>query len=332
MTGCMAVDTLTAVLIMPRGFAEMAEALRHLQAQTRCDAIEVVLVHTPAYADIDRGAFTRFRRFVTVPVGGIPTIAFAFVAALDAATGDVIALVEDHVLLDPEWAAAVMAAHGRPCAAVAPRLANANPATAISWANFVASFSDAVVARPAGPVDSGPGHNTSYKTAVLRQYRSELLTLYQSERVFHYRLREDGHVILHEPHARQAHLNISVPREAVGHAFLGGILFGTYRARAMGVVEKTARTALAPLVPAVRLWRTWRTLSGTADLMMPAAAWALLPVLLISHAAGEAMGYWNLVGGIEAQYEHFELHRLECLRSEERSLMTGLTGDQEVRR
>ncbi len=66
--------------------------------------------------------------------------------------------------------------------------------------------------------------------------------------------------------------------------------------------------------------------------MMPAAAWALLPVLLISHAAGEAMGYWNLVGSIEAQYEHFELHRLECLRSDERSLMTGLTGAQEIRR
>ena len=65
-------------------------------------------------------------------------------------------------------------------------------------------------------------------------------------------------------------------------------------------------------------------LAGTPDLVMPAAAWALLPVLLISHAAGEAMGYWNLVGGIEAQYEHFELHRLECLRSDERNLMTGL--------
>ncbi len=324
MIGCMAVDTLTAVLIMPRGFAEMAEALRHLQAQTRCDAIEVVLVHTPAHAaDIDRGAFTRFRRFVAVPVDGIPTVAFGFVAALDAATGDVIALVEDHVLLEPGWAAAVLAAHRRPSAAVAPRLANANPATAISWANFVASFSDAIAERPAGPVDSGPGHNTSYKAAVLRQYRDELLTLYQSERVFHYRLREDGHVILHDPHARQAHLNISVPRQAVGHAFLGGIMFGTYRSRAMGVLEKAARTALAPLVPAVRLWRTWRTLSGTADLVVPAAAWALLPLLLISHAAGEAMGYWNLVGGIDARYEHFELHRLECLRSDERNLMTG---------
>jgi hypothetical protein len=322
----MAADTLTAVLIMPRGFAEMAEALRHLQAQTRCDAIEVVLVHTPPHGtDIDRGAFARFRRFVAVPVQRIPTVASGFVAALDAATSDVIAQVEDHVLVDPDWAAAVLAAHARPSAAVAPRLANANPATAISWANFMAAFSEAIAVRPAGPVDSGPGHNTSYKTAVLRQYRGELLSLYQSERVFHYRLRQDGHVILHEPHARQAHLNISVYREALSHAFLGGILFGTYRAHAMGIVEKAARTALAPLVPPVRLWWTWRMLSDTADLTMPAAAWALLPVLLISHAAGEAMGYWNLVGSIEAQYEHFELHRLESLRSDERSLMTGAT-------
>jgi hypothetical protein len=30
-----------------------------------------------------------------------------------------------------------------------------------------------------------------------------------------------------------------------------------------------------------------------------------------------------MVGDIEAQYEHFELHRLECLRPDERSLMTG---------
>lgn len=321
----MPADTLTAVLVMPRGFGEMAEALRHLQAQTRRDAIEVVLVHTRSRAaEIEPAAFTMFRRVVTVAVDQIPTVANAFAVALDAATGDVIAQVEDHVFVNPGWAAAVLAAHGRPSAAVAPRLSNANPATATSWANFLASFAEAVAARPAGPVDSGPGHNTSYKVAVLRQYRDDIVPLYQSERAFHYRLRQDGHVILHEPHARQSHLNISVPREAVNHAFLGGILFGAYRARPMNVVEKAVRTALAPLVPPIRLWRTWRTLSDTADVTTPATAWVLLPALLIAHAAGEAIGYWNLVGDIEAHYEHFELHRLECLRPDERGLMTGL--------
>ena len=320
----MPVDTLTAVLILPRGFAEMAEALRHLQAQTRREAIEVVLVHTVAHAQtIDRDAFVMFRRFVTVAVERIPTVASAFVVGLDAATGDVIALVEDHVLLEPGWAAAVLRAHERPSAAVAPRLANANPSTATSWANFMAAFSEAIVERPVGPVDCGPGHNTSYKAAVLRKYRGELVTLYQSERMFHYRLRQDGHVILHEPHARLGHLNISVLREAVGHAWLGGIMFGAYRGRGMGVVQKGARMVMAPLVPPLRLWRTWRLLSGNS-LNMPATAWLLLCALLVAHAAGEAVGYWDLVRDVESHYERFELHRLECLRSDERPLMTGL--------
>ena len=320
-------DTLTAVLVMPRGFEELTEALRHLQAQTRRDAIEVVLVYTPAHAgEIDRAAFAMFRRFVPVAVDRIPTVASAFVAAVDEATSDVVALVEDHVFLDPEWAAVVLSAHAQPSAAVAPRMANANPATAISWANFLVSFSEALAIRASGPVESGPGHNTSYKRAVLQQYRAELLALYQSERTFHYRLRQDGHVILHEPRARLAHLNISVRREAVRHGFLGGVLFGAYRGRRMPVVEKAARTALAPLIPPLRLWRTLRMLSGKASATtprMPGTVWALLPILLVSHAAGEAIGYWNLVGDIEALYEHFELHRLECLRPEERSLMTG---------
>lgn len=320
----MSADTLTAVMVMPRGFTELTEALRHLQGQTRCDAIEVVLVHTPANAgEVDAAAFAMFRRFAAVTVESIPAVASAFVAGLDAARGDVVALIEDHVLLEPQWTAIVLAAHAQPVAAVAPRMTNANPGTGISWANFLASFSESVAVRPAGPVDSGPGHNTSYKRAVLLGYRDELRSLYQSERSFHYRLRQDGHVILHEPSARQAHLNISVHREALRHGFLGGVLFGAYRARNMPLVEKLARTLLAPLVPPTRLWRTRRFLRGGASLVMPRSAWALLPVLLVAHAAGEAVGYWNLVTDIEGQYEHFELHRLECLRRDERRLMTG---------
>jgi hypothetical protein len=319
----MAAETLTAILAMPRGFAELAEAVRHLQAQTRQEAIEVVLVHTPAHAaEIDRAAFARFKRLTTVAVDRMPTVASAFVAAVERATGDVIALVEDHVMVDPGWAEAVLAAHTGPSAAVAPRMSNGNPATAVSWANFLASFSEAVVPRAAGPVESGPGHNTSYKRSVLQQYWHELSSLYQSERTFHYRLRADGHVIVHEPTARVAHLNISVPGEAFNHALLGGAMFGAYRSRGMSVEERVARTLLAPLVPPLRLLRMLGLLRGAA-IGVPASAWVMLPVLLAAHAAGEAIGYWGVIGGIESRYEHFELHRLECLRPDERALMTG---------
>lgn len=318
---------LTVVIVMPRGFGEMAEALRHLQAQSRPDAIEVVLVHTQAHArEIDRTAFRMFGRFITVPVASVPTVASAFVAALEEATGEVVAQMEDHVLLDPDWAEATLSAHEGPWAAVAPRLRNANPATATSWANFVAAFAHAIAASPRGPVDAGPGHNTSYKRQILLHYRDELPRLYQSERVFHYRLQSDGHRILHDPRVRQAHVNISLSRKALSHAFLGGVLFGAYRSAAMSGAEKAARSLAAPLVPLLRFWRTCRMLRATADVAMPMTAWALLTLLLAAHAAGEVAGYWRLVDNIEAQYEQFELHRLADLRREERALMTGAAG------
>jgi len=318
---------LTVVIVMPRGFDELAEALRHLQAQSRPEAIEVVLVHTPARVhEIDPAAFRMFGHFIAVPVASVPTVASGFVAALAAATGDVVAQMEDHVLLDPGWAEATLVAHEGPWAAVAPRLRNANPATATSWASFVASFASAIVASPREPIDAGPGHNTSYKRQVLLQYRDQLPRLYQSERVFHYRLHSDGHRILHDPRVRQAHINISLPRTALSHAFLGGVLFGAYRSATMSGAEKAARSLGAPLVPPLRFWRTWRMLHSSADVAMPVTAWALLTLLLMAHAAGEVAGYWRLVGDIEAQYEQFELHRLAGLRSDERGLMTGAAG------
>lgn len=321
----MAPSTLSAILVMPRGFGELAGAIAHLRAQTRREAIEVVLVHTGGRVhEVDASAFDGFLAFRPVEMAALPTIAAGFVAAVAAASGDVVALVEDHVLLDPGWAASVLAAHAHPCAAVAPCMSNGNPGTAMSWANFLVSFGEAFGARPFGPVESGPGHNTSYKRAVLDAYRHDLQRLYQSERNFHYRLRHDGHTILHDPQARLAHLNISVGLQALRHALLGGALFGVYRAERIPAHEKAARTVLAPVVPLLRLWRLLRSLRADPAAMraVPWPAWLLVPVLLAAHAAGEAAGYWRLVGDIEARYEHFELHRIECLVAGERVLMT----------
>jgi hypothetical protein len=178
--------------------------------------------------------------------------------------------------------------------------------------------------RAAGPVESGPGHNTSYKRAVLHSYRDELEPLYQSERNFHYRLKKDGHRFLAEPRAELAHINISLPRKILGHAFFGGVLFGQYRLAGMSFVERVARTIIAPFVPPIRFWRMARTLGfgryvspGT-----PRAAFIVAPVLLAIHATGEVVGYWRLLRDIEARYEHYELHRSECVQPIERPLMT----------
>jgi hypothetical protein len=317
-------NALTAVVLMPRQFDELAASLFHLRRQTIARLIEVVLVHTPAGRDsIDVTRFDEFCGFRPVQIDAIATVAAGFVAGAQAATAPVVALVEDHVFLDPRWAEWVCEAHAAPCAAVAPRMRNANPDTFTSWANFLACFGEAFTLDAATPLESGPGHNTAYKRSVLQHYDAELQTLYQSERTFHYRLRHDGHTIIAEPRAELAHVNISIPREALAHAFLGGILFGQYRAVGMRALEKVARSVLAPLVPPLRLWRTLRALGPLQVLNgeAPVLAFAMLPLLLVAHAAGEVAGYWRLVRGVEARYEHFELHRIACVRPAERALL-----------
>jgi hypothetical protein len=314
--------TLSAVVVMPRGAEELSGALARLDAQTCRDRIEVVLVRTPVSAEaIDPGRFRHFRSFQAVTIASIPTVAAAFTAACRVATGEVVALVEDHVLLEAGWAEAVLSAHAARCAAVAPLMVNGNPRTAVSWANFLSSFHEAIGAAEAGPVPCGPGHNTSYKREVLRRYGAELQSLYQSERAFHYRLQQDGYAIWYAPDARLAHLNISRPWQAARHALLGGALFGRYRSARMGAAERLVRTAGVPVVPAVRLARILRAVRRAPVRGIPVAAWGMLGMLLVGHAVGEALGYWNLAGEIEARYEFFELHRLQCLRDDERALM-----------
>ncbi len=315
---------LTAVVLMPRRFEELTASLFHLQRQTIARSIEVALVHTAAGRDsIDLTRFDGFGRLTLVEVNAIPTVSDGFVAGAKVASAPIVALVEDHVFLESCWAERVCEAHTAPCAAVAPRMRNGNPGTVTSWANFLACFDEAFAINTPGHPESGPGHNTSYKRSVLEQYASELRTLYQSERTFHYRLRRDGHAIVSEPRAELAHVNISIPREAFAHALLGGVMFGQYRGREMGVLEKLLRSILAPLVPPLRLWRTFRVLEAGHALNgeAPLLVFAMLPLLLLAHAAGEVGGYWRLVHGVEARYEHFELHRIACVRPVERALL-----------
>lgn len=312
------------MLLMPRGFDELTGALSCLRAQTIRSQIQVVIVTIRGReSEVDRASFDQFAAVEIVAVAAIPTVASGFTAGVRHATAEVVALVEDHVFVAPDWAARICEAFTSGCSGVAPLMLNANPATATSWMNFMVCFMDAVVGLEARDVEYGPGHNTSYRRSILQQYESELTRLIQTERNFHFRLRADGHILRSEPRARLWHTNISIPRVALRQGFLGGVMFAKYRSAGMSTGEKVARTLLAPLVPLVRLSRMarahWRMPRGVGA---PASAWLLVPAGLAAHAAGEAVGYWPIVRNVESRYELFELHRIACVLPEERRLMT----------
>jgi hypothetical protein len=321
------------MLLMPRGFDELTGALAHLRAQTIRSQIQVVIVaRRGREPEVDPRQFEGFAAFHVAAVDTMPTVASGFAAGVRHATADIVALVEDHVFVEPDWAARVCEAFSEGCAAVAPLMLNANPATATSWMNFLVCFTEAITTVEARDVEYGPGHNTVYRRSVLEQYKGELQRLIQTERNFHYRLRADGHVLRAEPRARLRHTNISIPYEALRQGFLGGVMFAKYRAAKMSMVERVARTGLAPLVPLVRLLRLVRAHGRLPEgVGVPILGWLLVPAGLLAHAAGEAVGYWPIVRNVESKYEFFELHRIACVQPEERALMTaGKAGRQHL--
>ena len=68
------------------------------------------------------------------------------------------------------WAAALIAAHEGPWAVVGPAIRNANPATVVSWCDFVVGYGPWMDPVEAGPAPFLPGHNSCYKKAILLEY------------------------------------------------------------------------------------------------------------------------------------------------------------------
>ena len=111
-----------------------------------------------------------FSSVKVVPIDSAASVARANAAGIRAATSSVVALTEDHSFPDPEWAENLIKAHEQPWAAVGPAVRNANPATAVSWADFFIGYGPWAEPISAGTVDFLPGHNSSYKRAVLLEY------------------------------------------------------------------------------------------------------------------------------------------------------------------
>ncbi len=233
----------------------------------------------------------------------------ARVAGVRAARAPIVAFVEDHSFPQPGWAAALIGAHRGPWAAVGPAVGNANPASAMSWANLLIEYAPWLEPATRGSVEHLPGHNSSYKRAILMEYGPALETMLEAETILHWDLRAKGFQLWLEPEAKTLHLNFSGAAASIRLRFHGGRMFAAARARQWPIARRLAYSAAAPLIPLVRLrrivaqaWRRDRTPTP------PKRAVPAMLFLLACDAAGEMAGYLMGAGGEAQRAGEFEFH------------------------
>jgi len=193
---------------------------------------------------------------------------------------------------------------------VGPAVRNANPDGLISWADFLLGYGAWLDPAPGGEIDHLPGHNSSYKRAILLDYDPELEALLEAECVLHSDLLRRGYRFYLEEAAKTAHLNFGRVSPWIPYLVQAGRVFAAARARRWPLRRRMLYAGGAPLIPFVRLWRIRSDIRRPGR---PAHLWPrVVPALLMGltlDAVGQALGYAFGAGSAGQKLSSFEFHR-----------------------
>ena len=318
---------MSVVLVTPDSYGAIRKTIKHLQAQTVSNRLEIVIVAPSAgKLQLDESELKEFFQFHVVEVGRMRSTGGAIAAGVRKATAPVVAYAEEHSYPEPGWAEALIEAHRQPWAAVGAVIANANPGRMMSWASLFTDFSPWVDPARAGVMDGLAWHHTAYKREILLAYGSTLEAMLEAEGILHSDLRARGYQLFLEPAAKAHHVNISLLFSYILAELNGGRMFGAARARhrRWSVFRRLMYIGGAPLIPLVRLRRVLRDIrrSGRQRDLLP----GVLPALsmgLVAHAIGEATGYACGSGNASDRRLTFELNRRRHIAKQDKQAEAG---------
>jgi hypothetical protein len=293
-------------------FETVREVVRELRSQTMSEFVELVLV-CPDEQELDVDADEVRELGAVRIVGGRPAddLEAARAAGVRAASAGLVMIGEAHAYPDPECLERLVARHeaGR-YGAISPRLRNANPLTAASWASLLVTY-PSLIDSDAAEITFVSSHNTMFRREALLDLGADRLAeLMEPWGRVGDELRAHGYALFHEPAATLRHVNVARVATSVADRFMTGRLYAASRARAWSRLRRAAFCAGAPLIPFVvgarllrsRVWRTRRR-------EVPRGTLAMLALGFVASAAGEAVGCAIGAGSSLASLSVLELHR-----------------------
>jgi Glycosyl transferase family 2 len=209
---------------------------------------------------------------------------------LSVATGEIIAMTEDHAIPDETWCASILKAHEQPYAVIGGAVRNMG-GTPLNWALYYCDFG-----RYQHPLRGSATYvtdvNVSYKRTALERVRSVWRTLYHETWV-HDTLRSRGETLWLAPEVIVHHdRGPMLLGKLLKERFLWARLFAGRRTQSFNPVKRLAYAALSPLLPLVLIGRrgieVCRHGHGVTNFI---AAVPFMCLLTASWAAGEFLGY-----------------------------------------
>ncbi len=327
---------LSVVLVCAGEYEVLHRTVEHLRRQSVATSLELLLMSPePERVHVPDDVAADFHSVRVVPVSDERLLCAARAEGLRQARAPFVALAEDHCFPNRVWAEFLLAQHAEGADVVGPGMDNCNPGTATSWAAFLVAYGPWTGDGEARPMSFLPGHNSSYRQAVMLEFGKRLDTLMGTETVAHWTLHEHGHRVMWEPRARCRHVNLTRLGTLAVTIFHHSRVFGALRAQSTGMMKRLLYLATIPLVPPLRLYRSfrqiWREVPANISKL---TVLGQVAVTLVASAAGEGLGLALGVGSSPRHDWKAELDRSGLVRREDQHLLEGhsAAGDTEPRR
>lgn len=215
--------------------------------------------------------------------------------ALERATGDVVAVTEDHCVADPGWTAAIARSIGRGAQVVGGPVENACDKRRCDQAAFLTEYAGAIGPKADGPVNGLPGNNVAYRREWVDGLR-ETLASGRWGSFFHDELRGRGVELVYDSAMVMRHRRPFDFGYFCRQRFHFCRSFAQMRNQGMSIARRWFYGAACVLLPPLLWWRGLSTLRakgryvGRYLLLTP-----MIGVFLAVGAFGEMAGY--LFGG-----------------------------------
>jgi hypothetical protein len=283
---------LTVVVPSVNGWTALEPCLQALFEQQGDPRLEILLPDRlgPAVRTEVARRYPAVRILEAEPGTTIPALrAIAF----RAATAPIVGVIEDHLIVPPDWASKMLTAHRNGAQVVGGSIENAALDRLSDRAAFLCEYGHCLTPPPPGPAPALPGNNITYRSDLLERF-AHVIERGGWEYELHEALRLGGVELENRPEISAGHLmRYRHAWEYAGQRFLYSRSFAALRLRDRGLLTRVgyglAATVLPPILLARLVSRVWRSPSHRADLFRS------LPLQLLfvtAWAAGETAGAW----------------------------------------
>ncbi|MDQ6888392.1 MAG: glycosyltransferase [Gemmatimonadota bacterium] len=272
------------------GEEDLLVCLEALEAQRRDVRLEV-LVADRCGDDLRATVTQRFPWARILPAAPGTTIPQLRAMAFAAASADAVAVIEDHVIVPPGWAAALLGAMRGGAAVVGGAVENAATDRVVDWAAFLCEYSHCLQPLPAGPSTWLTGNNVVYRKDLLERHRA-VTESGQWENHLHDALRAEGVTLLCRPDITVGHRKHYTIRQYLSQRYLFARSYAGARAVGASLPRRLAYGVAALALPPLLGFRiVSRVVAKKRHRRELLRSIPLLAVFVTAWAAGEAVGY-----------------------------------------